>query len=412
MSEEKEVTRTLNVTLTYPHSDEYEYFTKIEILDLDKECQQDIASGNGFLIAAPKNIKKDVKSIDGIYSSRFGQKLGDVNPFADRYSCECGYLKSRINHDMECPMCHTKVKYVDDNFKMFGWIVLKDDYHIIHPKFYDALDYIMGDSKYNHEKKKINKGGRKLDNILFYNPDVDQNGFAHECSFKPDKEPYFGIGMTEFYNRFDEILEYYHGLYPKKQDYFDEIKQYRHLVFCHSIPVFTTHLRPADIKDGYMYFEPTNGMYNMINKHVHMINNDKRRMNKRGTIIDAEIYQVQSKYQELVTEVLEILSGKKGQLRNLVGGRYNFSCRAVIRQDSTLRVDQVKLPYVEMVKCLQQPIINILVRNYNISPSEAYDKWYRAIAKKDDRVAEILDNLIHAQPEGLPVLINRNKQYC
>ena len=48
------------------------------------------------------------------------------------------------------------------------------------------------------------------------------------------------------------------------------------------------------------------------------------------------------------------------------------------------------------------------MRNYNISPSEAYDRWYRAIAKKDDRIAEILDNFIHANSEGLPVLINRN----
>lgn len=87
----------------------------------------------------------------------------------------------------------------------------------------------------------------------------------------------------------------------------------------------------------------------------------------------------------------------------------NFSSRNVIRQDATLRTDQVKLPYAALVKCLQQPIINILVRNYNISPSEAYDKWYRAVAKKDERIAEILDNLIHAQPEGLPVLINRNR---
>lgn len=91
--------------------------------------------------------------------------------------------------------------------------------------------------------------------------------------------------------------------------------------------------------------------------------------------------------------------------------RYNYSCRSVIRQDATLRVDQVKLPYVTLAKCLQQPIINILVRNYNITPSEAYEKWYRSIAKKDDRIAEIIDNLIHAQPEGIPVLINRNPRH-
>ena len=49
-----------------------------------------------------------------------------------------------------------------------------------------------------------------------------------------------------------------------------------------------------------------------------------------------------------------------------------------------------------------------MVRNYNISPSDAYDKWYKAIAKKDERISEIIDNLIKASPEGIPVLINRN----
>lgn len=405
--------KQINVTLTYPHSDEYDFLTKIETIDLDAEAKRDIANGDGFLITEPKNSnKKDMKNINGIYSSRFGQKLGDVNPFADRYSCECGYLKARINHGIECPMCHTKVKYVDDNFKMFGWIVLKDEYHIIHPKFYDSLDYIFGESKYNTERKKM-KGGRKLQNILNYDPEVDQHGFATECNFKPDKEPFYGIGMIDFYNRFDEILDYYYTLNPKKKDYYDEIRENRDIVFCHSIPVFTTHLRPADIRDNYMYFEPTNGMYNIINKHVHKINKNTRKMDQDPKIKNNELYKVQMTYMELVGEVMNILTGKRGQLRNLISGRYNFSSRNVIRQDASLRVDQVKLPYIELVKCLQQPIINILVRNYNISPSEAYDKWYRAIAKKDDRVAEIIDNIIHANPYGgIPVLINRNPTIC
>lgn len=343
--------KQINVTLTYPHSDEYDFITKIDIIDLDVEAQKDIANGDGFIISAPKNSnKKDMKNIDGIYSSRFGQKLGDVNPFADRYSCECGYLKSRINHDIECPMCHTKVKYVDDNFKMFGWIILKDEYHILHPKIYDSLDYIFGESKYNDEMKKI-KGGRKLKNILKYNPDVDQHGFRTECSFKPDKEPYFGIGMLDFYNRFDEILDYYYTLNPKKKDYYDEIQDMKYacncrktigiknrgctceycktevkfidkdMIFTHSIPVFTTHLRPADIKDGYMYFEPTNGMYNMINTHVHRINNNKRKMDQDKKVKNSELYEVQMKYMELVEEIMNILNGKKGQLRSLVGGQ-------------------------------------------------------------------------------------------
>lgn len=61
---------------------------------------------------------------------------------------------------------------------------------------------------------------------------------------------------------------------------------------------------------------------------------------------------------------------------------------------------------------MQQQITNILVRNYNISPNEAYSIWYKSLGKKgmDPRIAEILTTLIHAHPEGLPVLINRNQQ--
>jgi len=317
---QQQIERKINISMTYPNSNDYEYFSKIMIIDMDKEAQEDINSGNGFLVSSPKNSnKKDMKDPNGIYSSRFGQKLGDVNPYADRYSCECGSLRSRINHGMECPICHTKVKYVDDNFKMFGWIILKDNYRIIHPKFYDSLDFIFGESPYNTEKKKIK--GRKLKNILNYCPDVDQHGFMSECTFKPNNEPFYGIGMTEFFNRFDEILDYYIKKYPKKQAYYDEIMDNRDIVFCHSIPVFTTHLRPADVIDDHFFFEPCNAMYNMINRLAYAINKDKRRMNNNYKIKNIQLYELQMKYMELVNEVMNILTGKRGQLRSLVGGK-------------------------------------------------------------------------------------------
>ena len=399
--------KQIRINISYPNSDKYEYQTKIEIIDLDKEAQLDIASGRGFLITSPKSTnKKDMKNPDGIYSSRYGQKLGDLNPYADRYSCECGNLKSRINHGITCPICRTKCKYVDDDFKMFGWIILKDQYHIIHPKFYDSLDYLFGASPYNIERKRVK--GSKLQNILNYSPETDQFGFRRPCEFKPDNEPFYGIGIMEFYDRFDEILNYYALKNPKKREYYDEILENRNIVFCHSIPVFTTHLRPADIKDGYMYYEPTNAIYNMINRHVHSINRDKRKLNKDVKTKNSELFRVQMKYMELTEEIIKILSGKKGQLRMLVGGRYNFSCRAVIRQNPDLRIDQVLLPYTALVRCLQQRIINILIRTYNISPATAYNIWLNAASKRDERVAEILTSIINSYPEGLPIIINRN----
>ena len=410
LREEREYKERHNipVNLTYPNSDIYDYMTRIDVIDLDLECKLDIESGNGFIISKPRGtVKKEMKNENGIYSSKFGQKLGDQNPFADRYSCECGFLKSHINHGIECPICHTKCKFVDDDFKKFGWIVLKDKYHLIHPKFYDSLEYIMGASKFDVNRKKIK--GSKLQNILKYNPEVDEHGNNERpCEFKPDGEPFYGIGMMEFYNRFDEILDYYIKKYPKKIEYYEEIQHYRDLVFMHSIPVYTTHLRPSDIKDGYMYFEPTNALYNNINNNVERINRDQKKMDNDPKTKNLKLYDTQMKFKELCNEIMEILSGKKGVLRMLVGARYNFSCRAVIVQDPTLRIDQIKLPYTELVICLQQRIINILIRSYNISPSEAYDKWRNAIATFDERVAEIIDLLIKSTPEGLPVILNRN----
>ena len=114
------------------------------------------------------------------------------------------------------------------------------------------------------------------------------------------------------------------------------------------------------------------------------------------------------KYMVLYDEVVDILNGKKGELRNLVSGRFNFSSRAVIKQNPNLRIDQVELPYTELVIAEQQRIINILHRTLNISYQEAYDKWFNAVGKIDPTIVNILNDLIKSSGEGIPVIINRN----
>ena len=59
---------------------------------------------------------------------------------------------------------------------------------------------------------------------------------------------------------------------------------------------------------------------------------------------------------------------------------------------------------------MQQQIINVLIRTYNISPSDAYEIWCRARTKKDPRICEILDAMIKNSHngQGIAVIINRN----
>jgi DNA-directed RNA polymerase beta' subunit len=179
-------------------------------------------------------------------------------------------------------------------------------------------------------------------------------------------------------------------------------------VFIHSIPVFTTLLRPTDIVSNTLYYEKINGYYNMIVKLASSVNKNKRKIDRTVRIKNLQLFKLQQKFMVLYDEIIEILNGKKGELRNLVSGRFNFTSRSVIRQNPELRIDQVELPYVELVITQQQRIINILHRMLNISYQEAYDKWFVAIGKVDQTIVNILWDLIKATPEGLPVLINRN----
>ena len=121
----------------------FRYDTHIEILDMDEECIKDIIHGNGFYIEEPQSIKKDLKSENSIFSSRFGALTGD-DAFVDRYRCECGFMRNRINHGRICPNCGTQVKYIDDNFEYFGWCVLKQKYHIIHPNLFKSIEALVG----------------------------------------------------------------------------------------------------------------------------------------------------------------------------------------------------------------------------------------------------------------------------
>lgn len=86
--------------------------------------------------------------------------------------------------------------------------------------------------------------------------------------------------------------------------------------------------------------------------------------------------------------------------------RFNFSARSVIKQNPDLRIDQIELPYAELVIALEQRIINILHRTYNISFQDAYDKWFRAVSIVDDTIVKIIRDIIKNEcgGEGLPVI--------
>ena len=144
----------------------------------------------------------------------------------------------------------------------------------------------------------------------------------------------------------------------------------------------------------------------MMAKLVAKINTTKLRINRKAKQKNQLLWDLQCKQQELYQELEDILSGKKGIVRQLLGGRYQFTSRDVIVPDKTLRLDEVSLPYAALVELLQQTIINLLRKIYNLSANDAYNIWYLAQSEPDERVVSIINELIRKRK--VHILINRN----
>ena len=401
--------QVMSTSLSYPHSEEYEYESSIELINFEKERELDIATGRGFIVEPSKNIKKDLKAEDGIFSPKFGQTLSDVDPFVDRYKCGCGKLKGKIHSGMRCPDCGKICRYVGDDFSYFGWMVLVDPFKIIHPAFYKKIESFLGKGMSVQGAKRT-----KLDNIIEISDLKDQYEMQDpkKAADKFKDEPWFGIGMIEFVNHFDEIMEFYLKKKPQKQIYYDDIYAHRDMVFTNSIPVFTTLLRPFDTRDNTMSYEPTNGMYAMMNKLVTIINKNRSKMERELKTKNRSLYNLQKKFMKLYGELESILSGKKGDFRCLLGGRYNFSSRSVIVQNPDLRTDEITLSAVGLTILLEQRIKNILHRFYNIQPADAHAEWYKSTITPTKRVIGIIQSIIDDYKKkgmrGIPIIINRN----
>ena len=380
----------------YPNNSKYYYTTEIEIIDLDKERMNDIGLGKCIKIDKPQGVKKDIKEPNSIYSPLFGPTFDDISSYGNRYSCACGETRSQQNEGTICPICGKPVTYKGDDFKIFGWIILDDDV-VIHQGLYPMIEFFIG--------------RRYLNNMIDVKDDKDENGFSLVVDHGKD-EPFADCGMLGFYQHFDEIMEFYRKKNPLKEEYYQFIMKHRDKVFTHSIPVYTTLLRPYQLKDGVFAFQDTNENFNIMAMLGYLLNNKlsiKGRKSKKTR--NQLLYDMQYNLNEVYKEVIKIMSSKKGVIRNLYGGRCNFTCRSVIVQNWKLRTDQITLPYHALVRLLEQSIINILHRSYGMSMHQARMVWDKANDNYDKRVHKIINYIIEAHPEGIPVLINRNPEH-
>lgn len=351
---------------------------------------QSISSGDGFIITQSAAVTLDgkiTKSQYGANSPLFGTSYEDEQAFAERHRCECGTFKGRQFEGDICPICKTKVESRPVNIKMTGWFMLGDNV-VINPHWYKIFIKVIGKEEFPQiisSMERVDKNGNREKAI----PGVDYTPLS----------PYAAIGIDGFFEKYDEILDYF-GKKKKKFDDVEYCKKHKAKAFIHHIPIYSTVLRPHSSTADTLYF-------NGIEKDIHPLFNLTESLRNCEPI---EKKLIQERIQFRINRIWEYnftqINRKEGFIRNkLISGALNYTSRCVIVPDPTLRVDEVGLPYHAFRVLFKIRIIYWIKVLDKVSLAKAYDRWLKSL-QFDQHVYDIMNYII--EQEEPMILLNRN----
>ena len=380
---------------------------RLKPLNWDEEYRKDIKSGLGFDIDDPNGINKnDVRSLRGIYSPLYGSELSDDAEYIDQYSCNCKKLKGKFYEGTICEFCGTPVRYNNTDMEKTGWITLRKNLHLINPLYYFMLEKIIG-------KKQLN-------NIIYFNRERDGNGnVIINYDNYDENNPYFAIGLIEFYNKFDEILNYYKDnikstnlqLKKDKLDLYDFLIKNKNNIFCNHFPVYTLLLRPILMIKNNLVYANINSKFQTLLVNICDLNKIDTEIDIKDLKVLPLLYQSQNLLNQIHKMIIdEQIAGKEGHIRsNMLGERVNYSSRCVIIPlIGHYDLDEVKLPYLVFLELYKYELINLLVTIDKLTINNAIIRWNKAIEKFDKKMYLMMKYLIENTENGLWVFINRN----
>ena len=368
---------------------------KFSRMNFEAECAYDCIHGRGFIIKDTpfSDIDKSIRNMDGPRSPRYGTTYGDNNEFMDRYRCKCGRTIGAQFEGEECPFCHEKIEYTDVDIKYTGWLNFFP-YKVINPLMYQRLQSAL--SKKNLEAIISNENIITSSGMIRKKDDV--------IEVKKSLLRYHNIGLQEFYENFEEIMTYYKGKRKQKADLIDELIADKDLVWTSKIPVYSTVLRPQGVTTESYYFSP-------LDKQIHPLTNITLNLKKASPIeVPLYLYQAQMRVNQLWALNFSLIDGKHGWTRaQVLGGEFNYSGRAVIVLDPTLKIDQVDIPYKAFIEQFKGLIIRYIRkdRQWTITRATNY------VASKfmfDEYVYKIMCDIVRDIKPRL--ILNRNPQVC
>lgn len=386
---------------------------KLEKAVLDQEFNpENIVSSHEIFSRKTEILEEDGTIVeqkkfadDSLFSPRI---FGDMDS-QEEYSCECGHLHGKFYEGKICDQCSSVVKYVGMTIDKQGWIDLslskygENGVVIQKGNGFHVIEYIP----YYQLEKVI--GRENLRNIIHVRNTITITGDLDETEVKniQDQSPenkYWFIGLEEFYNKYDKILDYYYNLHDQKEEGFYTCLKSKDETFTDKIPVLSIILRPAMRTADGLKLDDLNIKYQNILKNIEILQD----VNLIKIIRDATIEIIQAEYMQLSEEIMENIKSKAGIIRNQIcGTRINFSARNIISPAKAgYKLDEIVLPYRTFLELYRFEIINILKTTENCSFKEAENEWFNATLKMNEKIYLIMEEMIKTHEVG--VLFNRN----
>lgn len=263
---------------------------------------EDINSGRGIELKSVDAIKANgERHVEGIFSPFFGSSEAKSDQLESVYSCKCGELKGKFYVGMECEKCKTKVTEDTGILERTGWIVLDEEYCLIHPILYGHLSRLISE--------------RHLKNIIGFENNVDENGNVIEDNDKP----HYNKGMLYLRDNLDAIIEEYGK--SEREDVKEFIFKNRDKLFINHIPVYSLLLRDIMKVGTAILSNEVNKKYNGVLGNVLTLNKKKIALD-RG---DLKVLPILFETQEMLNEINKIIQNqvatKKGLIRENIMGK-------------------------------------------------------------------------------------------
>lgn len=323
-------------------------------------------------------------------------------------SCDCGNSEGMYLLSTVCSKCGTTVVRTTATDLVFNtWLEIPEFLPpMLQPEAYMVLNTWMGSYQ----------GSRLIDLFMTVG-----------AQLPPQLESLFETGMWEFYNNFDNIINFltkeYAPLKLKKKETKSRttndrtkyiplfIKKYRHCLFARYFPILDQTMHVLN-KQGTMSFVDASSelvMKTIIElTNIHYTYVESKNL---PVIEQCAVDMIKSYYGYTDSIRASKLEKKQGLIRRqILASRCHFTYRGVITPITDASYgDELHLPWSIGVQELKLEIINLLVNRNKFTRQQALALFEKAKYKYDPLVDELMKILIDECPfKGLPGLLGRN----